>query len=83
MAATLPPAQLESLSKPVQELAMDRDSLPERYIYKGTDGAIDISSPVMEIPVIDLNCLSSSSPSAEKELEKLRLSLSFCGCFQV
>lgn len=82
MAATLPPAQLESLPKPVQELAMDRDSLPERYIYKGSDGAIDISFPVMEIPVVDLNCLSYSSPSAEKELEKLRLSLSSCGCFQ-
>ncbi|WOG84614.1 hypothetical protein DCAR_0103798 [Daucus carota subsp. sativus] len=73
---------LQSVSNPVQELALDCETLPERYIYKRSDEAIDVDYPTIDIPVIDINSLKSSSLSAEKELEKLRASLSSCGCFQ-
>lgn len=74
---------LKSVFKPVQELAVDRNTLPERYIYKSSDEAIDVNISVIDIQIIDLNSLKYSSPSADKELEKLRTSLSSCGCFQV
>ncbi|KAL6974076.1 hypothetical protein U1Q18_028258 [Sarracenia purpurea var. burkii] len=82
MAEISPPAIVESLSRPVQGLLSDTDEPPERYLYKGEDGAIDGSFPVMEVPVIDLNLLTSSSPAGEDELGKLRSGLGSCGCFQ-
>lgn len=74
---------LKSVFKPVQEMVVDCNTLPERYIYKLDDDAIGVKFPVKDIPVIDLNSLKYSSPSADKELEKLRTSLSSCGYFQV
>lgn len=70
------------LLKPVQELAVNCSTPPQRYIHKRGDGDIGVNSPVIDIPVIDLNSIQSSLPSAEKELEKLRTSLASCGCFQ-
>ena len=69
--------------KPVQELAVDCNTPPERYIYTCSNEAISVNPPVLDIPVIDLNSLQSSSPSADRELEKLRASVTSCGCFQV
>ncbi|WOG96582.1 hypothetical protein DCAR_0415918 [Daucus carota subsp. sativus] len=69
--------------KPVQELAVDCNTPPERYIYTCSNEAIDVNPPVLDIPVIDLNSLQSSSPSADRELEKLRVSVTSCGCFQL
>lgn len=71
------------LLKPVQELAVNCKTLPPRYIYKHSDEDVDVNSPVINLSVIDLNSIQSSSPSAEKELEKLRTSLASSGCFQV
>ncbi|KAK1403497.1 2-oxoglutarate (2OG) and Fe(II)-dependent oxygenase superfamily protein [Heracleum sosnowskyi] len=71
------------LLKPVQELAVDCNIPPQRYIHKRSDEDIFVNSRVIDIPVIDLNSIQSSSPSAEKQLEKLRTSLASCGCFQV
>ncbi|KAK1371188.1 hypothetical protein POM88_037280 [Heracleum sosnowskyi] len=73
---------LNSDFKPVQELALDCNTLLERYIHKLNDDAINVNFPAIDIPVIDLNSLKYSSPSADKELEKLRTSLSSWGCFQ-
>ena len=73
-----------SLSKPVQNLLVNSGGeLPEKYIYKGEDGAIDTNFPQIDVPVIDLSLLSSSSPTGEqeKELTKLRSAFSTCGCF--
>uniref|UniRef100_A0A165WWF0 Fe2OG dioxygenase domain-containing protein n=1 Tax=Daucus carota subsp. sativus TaxID=79200 RepID=A0A165WWF0_DAUCS len=75
---------LESLVfKPVQELAVDCKTIPERYILKCPDEAFYVDPPVIDIPVIDLNLIQSPSPSADQVLEKLRTSLSSCGCVQV
>ncbi|GMQ07289.1 hypothetical protein CsSME_00051543 [Camellia sinensis var. sinensis] len=78
-----PPAMVESLvSKPVQEVvANSSNQVPERYIYKGEDGAIDASFPLLEVPVIDILRLLNSS-SDDDELLKLRSALASCGCFQ-
>ncbi|KAM7477233.1 hypothetical protein LguiB_024476 [Lonicera macranthoides] len=76
----------ESLSKSVQELVVNGNELPERYIIskgKGFDGTIDSSLPVIEILVIDLGLLTSTAPAGEAELQKLRSALSSCGCFQL
>jgi len=78
-------AMAESLLKPVQELLLSNHELPERYIYKGEDGA-NIGGavfPLLEVPVVDLGLLSSPSVAREEELRKLRSGLSSCGCFQV
>ncbi|XP_074369683.1 jasmonate-induced oxygenase 4-like isoform X2 [Apium graveolens] len=71
------------LLKPVQELAVDCNTPPQRYIHKRGDEDIGVNSPVIDVAVIDLDSMQSSSPSAEQELEKLRTSLASCGCFQV
>lgn len=71
------------LLKHVQELAVDCNTPPRRYIHKRSDEDINVNPPVIDISVIDLDCIQSSSPSAEKELEKLRTCLASCGCFQV
>ncbi|PSS13897.1 hypothetical protein CEY00_Acc14510 [Actinidia chinensis var. chinensis] len=76
-------AKTELLCKPLQELLIAGDTLPEKYIYKDSDyGVIDSSPPLMEIPVIDLSLLASSSPSGEDEVQKLKSALCSWGCFQ-
>ncbi|KAL6974071.1 hypothetical protein U1Q18_028253 [Sarracenia purpurea var. burkii] len=82
MAETSPPAVVEPVSKPVQGLLSGADETPEICLYKGEEGAIDASFPQMEVPIIDLNLLTSSSPVGEDELGKLRSALGSCGCFQ-
>lgn len=73
--------QLEKQSKPVQELIINDDVLPEKYIHKG--GTIDTSLPLVEIPVIDFCLLSQpQSPTREAEFKKLQSALSLYGCFQ-
>ncbi|GFS41755.1 2-oxoglutarate (2OG) and Fe(II)-dependent oxygenase superfamily protein [Actinidia rufa] len=73
---------VESLSNPVQELAVSGEDPPEKYVYKGEHGAIDASFLVMEIPLIDMSLLTSSSAAGDEELQKLRSALASCGCFQ-
>lgn len=71
--------------KLVQELAEDGDEIPERFICKDTPyGLITASLPLMDIPVIDLSRLSSSSATTEtdEELMKLQQALRSWGCFQ-
>lgn len=83
MAASSPPPRVESLSNPVQQLVINGEQVPENYIHRNTDdGPICASFPVTEIPIIDLGLLTSSSPTGEPELEKLRSALSSWGCFQ-
>uniref|UniRef100_A0A5B6YY85 Putative 2-oxoglutarate (2OG) and Fe(II)-dependent oxygenase superfamily protein n=1 Tax=Davidia involucrata TaxID=16924 RepID=A0A5B6YY85_DAVIN len=86
MAGPSPYAEVEPLSKPVQELVLDAvgDELPQRYVYKGGDGVIDASFPLLEVPLIDLGLLTSSSSNigTGEELKKLQSALSTCGCFQ-
>ena len=74
---------VESLSNPVQKLAVSGEDPPEKYVYKGEDGAIDASFLVMEVPLIDMSLLTSSSAAGDEELKKLRSALAYCGCFQV
>jgi hypothetical protein len=74
-------AKKELPPKAVQELVINGDQLPERYIHKGGDvGVLDV--PLVQIPVVDIALLSSFSTSTE-ELQKLRSALSSWGCFQV
>ncbi|KAE7997662.1 hypothetical protein FH972_002277 [Carpinus fangiana] len=73
-------AKKELPRKAVQELVIDGDQLPEKYIHKGGDGGV-LDVPLVQIPVVDLALLSSFSTSTE-ELQKLRSALSSWGCFQ-
>lgn len=71
--------KVELQSRSVQELVINGEQLPENYIYPDGDyEVIDDSLPTVDIPVIDLSLLSSSS----EELNKLRSALSSWGCFQ-
>ncbi|KAI3781969.1 hypothetical protein L2E82_11997 [Cichorium intybus] len=71
-------------SKQVQEIALDYDHLPERYIRKQDEeyGSVANAGPSSlvseEIPVIDISLLTSSL----SELDKLKSAVSSCGCFQ-
>lgn len=71
-------AGAESVAKTVEELSAGGSSPPERYILK--DGIGGTEFPVMDVPVIDLALLSSSSP---QELDRLGQGLNFCGYVQV
>lgn len=85
MADSSSPHPIEgSLSKHAQQLVINGEQVLEKYIHRNTaDGPIDASFPVKEIPIIDLGLLTSSSPTGEAELWKLRSALSSWGCFQV
>ncbi|KAK6151688.1 hypothetical protein DH2020_014323 [Rehmannia glutinosa] len=74
-------ARVESLAKAVQELSTNAATPPEKYILK--DGIGGTAFPVLEVPVLDLSLLNSSSPEGEKEVEKLRLAFASCGYIQV
>nr|GMC61418.1 codeine O-demethylase-like [Ipomoea batatas] len=81
MAESLPPTKSP---KPVQQLAAEAcKQVPENYI-QSKDADIQPSCPLLDLASIDLSLLSSSTPSParEKELTKLRSTLSSCGCFQ-
>ncbi|KAL3326544.1 hypothetical protein AABB24_037288 [Solanum stoloniferum] len=68
----------ETVFKSVQELAND-NQVPEKYIH--TQGSINSSSPLLDVPVVDLSLLTS--PARQQELNKLQSGLKFCGCIQV
>ncbi|KAJ9141036.1 hypothetical protein P3X46_031619 [Hevea brasiliensis] len=70
-----PVSSNESLSKYVQEMSIDGDEPPPRYIVKEFPNP---SPPSASIPVIDLSLLSSA-----EVLGKLKSALSSWGCFQV
>ncbi|CAI9758923.1 unnamed protein product [Fraxinus pennsylvanica] len=69
-------------AKAVQELATNTNATPEKYILKESIGRIDSELPYLDIPVLDLSLLDSSSPEAEEELKRLRLAFSSCGYIQ-
>lgn len=72
--------------KTVQEVLIQEEQVPEKYIHKVEDGGVpvpDASPPqLLDVPVIDLALLSASSITAD-EFEKLRSALDTLGCFQV
>nr|GMC65150.1 codeine O-demethylase-like [Ipomoea batatas] len=81
MAESLPPTKSP---KPVQQLAAEAcKQIPENYIHT-KDADIQPSCPLLDLASIDLSLLSSSTPlpARERELTKLRSTLSSCGCFQ-
>ncbi|XP_047271152.1 uncharacterized protein LOC124885292 [Capsicum annuum] len=70
--------------KPVQEMVKDGDEMPDEYVCKDFHyGTIDDDVPVIDIPVVDLKVLTSSSACGREELGKLRSALSSSGYFQV
>ncbi|KAM2779472.1 hypothetical protein COP1_014736 [Malus domestica] len=73
-------------SKTVQEVLIQMEQVPEKYIHKVEDGGVQVpdasAAQLMDVPVIDLAVLAASSISVN-ELEKLRSSLATWGCFQV
>ncbi|KAM2673927.1 hypothetical protein EV2_015169 [Malus domestica] len=73
-------------SKTVQEVLIQGEQVPEKYIHKVEDGGVQVpnasAAQLMDVPVIDLALLAASSISVD-ELEKLRSSLATWGCFQV
>lgn len=81
--ATAVAAGVESsdAAKSVEELSAAASSPPEKYILKDGIGGADF--PVMDVAVIDVARLTSSSLEGEKEVEKLGLALSDCGYIQV
>lgn len=68
----------------LQEMALDVDEPPSRFIVKESKfGLVDCSPPSALIPTIDISLLSSASPASDEESEKLRSALDSWGCFQV
>ncbi|KDP35884.1 hypothetical protein JCGZ_10454 [Jatropha curcas] len=74
---------IDSISKSVQELAIDGKEPLEKYIQKEvTVEILSTSVPFIEIPIIDSGLLQSPLTKTE-ELHKLRSALSSWGCFQI
>ncbi|KAL1206587.1 Codeine O-demethylase [Cardamine amara subsp. amara] len=73
--------------KTVQEVVAAGEGLPKRYHYLPTDDSegqpLNATVPEMEIPVIDLSLLLSSSDEGREQLSKLHSALSACGVVQV
>ncbi|KAL3618187.1 hypothetical protein CASFOL_038508 [Castilleja foliolosa] len=65
----------------VQDLSTAVAAPPEKYILK--DGIDGVDFPMLEVPVIDLSLLNSSSPESEREVEKLKLAFSSFSYIQV
>ncbi|CAA3031494.1 SRG1-like [Olea europaea subsp. europaea] len=82
MAAVASATTAPSLNKAVEELAISTSAPPEKYIRKEGLGGSASELPYLDIPVVDLSLLNSSTPEAEEELKKLRLGCSSCGYFQ-
>lgn len=74
--------KLEVVGKSVQELVNYSDNLPMNYIYE--EGGVGFRDALLssDIPVVDLQKLTSPS-TAQQELAKLRSALNSWGCFQV
>ncbi|XP_022868920.1 protein SRG1-like [Olea europaea var. sylvestris] len=82
MAAVASATTAPSLDKAVEELAINTSAPPEKFIRKEGLGGSTSGLPYLDIPVLDLSLLNSSTPEAEEELKKLRLGFSSCGYFQ-
>ncbi|KAK7310602.1 hypothetical protein RJT34_08203 [Clitoria ternatea] len=83
MAESQVSGEIEIVGKSVQELFLNSENLPKNYIYEeGGAGFRDALSSSEDIPVIDLNHLSSPSTTQE-ELAKLHHALNSWGCFQL
>lgn len=80
--AAVASATAPSLVKAVEELAISTSAPPEKYIRKEVLEGSASELPYLDIPVLDLSLLNSSTPEAEEELKKLRLGFSSCGYFQ-
>ncbi|PHT33433.1 hypothetical protein CQW23_25233 [Capsicum baccatum] len=81
--AGLSPITADIGCKPVQEMVKDGDEMPDEYVCKDFHyGTIDDDVPVIDIPVVDLKVLTSSSACGREELRKLRSALSSSGYFQ-
>lgn len=74
-------AEKESGLKLVQELAMNRQDPPSRYLLSKENHPINGSLPGCSIPVIDLSHLSKSD--GEDELAKLLSAAKSWGLFLV
>ncbi|WRX33681.1 Non-hem dioxygenase N-terminal domain - like 10 [Theobroma cacao] len=81
--------EVVSLSKSVQEMSVDGDEPPSRYIVKDSFlGSADDPSPYLcPFPILDISHFSSPSSSfpkteVDKVLQKLKSALSSSGCFQ-
>lgn len=89
MTRLIAPPNVTSQSEQIREpFLLEKDLQPSRYIVKGsTDGPglVESCPPFSPIPVINLSLIARpfSSKERENELEKLRLSLTTCGFFQV
>lgn len=68
----------KTVFKSVQELA-NENQVPEKYIH--TQGSVNSSCPMLNVPVVDLRLLTSTA--RKQELNKLQSGLKFCGCIQV
>ena len=66
------------MPRTVQELAAKGEEIPQNYLHKEGDGGAP-NAPPMDVPVVDIALLSSSS----EELQKLCSALNTWGCFQV
>ncbi|XP_037494690.1 protein SRG1 [Jatropha curcas] len=76
-------AEIESMFKSTQELAISSKMPLEKYIQKGSDnGNLNASVPMIEVPIIDIGLLQSPLTRTE-ELHKLRSALSSWGFLQV
>ncbi|XP_057767984.1 protein SRG1-like [Salvia miltiorrhiza] len=80
MAAAVAGLESSVVAKSVEELSASAGSPPEKYILK--DGIGGTNFPLMDVAVIDVALLTSSSPEGEREVEKLGLALSDCGYIQ-
>ncbi|MCL7024534.1 hypothetical protein MKW94_023372, partial [Papaver nudicaule] len=83
----VPSSPSQALLKNVQELAIDGEEPPPRYVRKEGDHKEKKEVPAYEslsVPVIDFSRFSPASSSREKEdeMEKLKSALSSWGLFQ-
>ncbi|MCL7044142.1 hypothetical protein MKW94_004497 [Papaver nudicaule] len=83
----VPSSSLPTLLKNVQELAIDGEKPPPRYLRKDGDFKENKQVPAQEslsVPIIDISCLSPNPSSSDKEdeMEKLKSALSSWGLFQ-
>ncbi|KAI3803051.1 hypothetical protein L1987_31199 [Smallanthus sonchifolius] len=69
-------------AKTAQQMAVDGDQPPSKYIFNNTKfGPLETSPPFAPVPIIDIGCFFSSS-NQQTELQKLRSALTTWGCFQ-
>ncbi|PHU11293.1 hypothetical protein BC332_18223 [Capsicum chinense] len=81
--AGLSPITADIGCKPIQEMVKDGDEMPDEYVCKDFHyGTIDDDVAIIDILVVDLKVLTSSSACGREELGKLRSALSSWGYFQ-